>query len=61
MKLRYHIPIRAVLQVEPPSEESTRLERAIMIAIERAVNSKARQRAEIVASEIRGPKPKQKS
>src|SRR5262245_47502702 len=55
MKARYHIPVRATWQVEPPSEERTRIERAIMIAIERAVKSKAQQGSEIVASEIQGP------
>jgi tetratricopeptide (TPR) repeat protein len=54
MKVRYHIPLRATWQVEPPSEERMRLERAIMIAIERVVKSKAQQGAEIVASEIQG-------
>jgi hypothetical protein len=54
MKARYHIPVRAAWQVKPSSEERTRIERVIMIAIERAVKSKAQQAAEIVATEIQG-------
>jgi hypothetical protein len=54
MKARYHIPVRAAWQVKPSSEERTRIERVITIAIERAVKSKARQGAEIVATEIQG-------
>jgi hypothetical protein len=55
MKIRYHIPVRAAWHVELPPEERTRLERAIMIAIERAVKSKAEQDSEIVATGIQGP------
>lgn len=55
MKICYHIPVQAVWHVEPSSEEKMRLERAIMIAIERAVKSKAQQCAEIVVTEIQGP------
>lgn len=55
MKVRYHLPVRAAWHVEPPSEEKTRLERAIMIAIERAVKSTAQEDSEIVATEIQGP------
>jgi hypothetical protein len=55
MKICYHIPIRVAWHGEPPSKERTRLERAIIIAIERAVKSKAQQDSEIVATEIRGP------
>lgn len=54
MKVRYHIPVRAVWHTDPPSEERTRIERAIMIAIERAVKSKSQQGSEIVITEIRG-------
>jgi hypothetical protein len=55
MKARYHIPVRVTWQAEPPSEERMRLERAIRVAIERSVKSKAQQGAEIVATEIQGP------
>src|SRR5262245_18681960 len=55
MKVRYHIPVNAAWQVEPPSEKRIRLNLAIRIAIERSVKSKARQGAEIVASDIQGP------
>ena len=55
MKARYHVPVHATWQVEPSSEERTRLARVIMVAIERAVKSKVPQGAEIVATEIRGP------
>jgi hypothetical protein len=54
MKARYHIPVHTTWQVELPSEERRRLERAIVIAIERAVKSKAQQGSEIVATEIQG-------
>jgi hypothetical protein len=54
MKVCYHIPMRAVWSVEPPSEERARLERAIIIAIERAVKSRAEQDSEIMATEIQG-------
>jgi hypothetical protein len=54
MKIRYHIPVHAAWHVEPPSEERMRLERAIMIAIERAVKSKAEQDSEIVTTDMGG-------
>jgi hypothetical protein len=55
VKRLYHIPVRAAWQVEPPSEERSRLERAIFLAIERAVRSKAEQGSEIVPAEIQEP------
>jgi hypothetical protein len=54
MKVCYHIPVNARWQVEPSSEERVRLERAITLAIERAVKSKAQQGAEIVSTEDQG-------
>ena len=56
MKARYHIPVHATWKVELPSEERTRIERVIRIAIERAVKSRAEQDSEIMATEIRRPK-----
>ena len=53
MKARYHIPAHAAWNVEPPSEERTRLERTIIVAIEGAVKSKAHQGSEIITSEIK--------
>lgn len=55
MRVRYNTPVRATWQGEPPSDEKTRLERAIIIAIERAVKSAAEQGSEIVAAEVQGP------
>lgn len=55
MTIRYHIPVRATWPVEPSSEERTRLESAILSAIERAVKSKAEQDSVIVTAEIREP------
>jgi hypothetical protein len=54
MKVRYHIPDHVTWHGEPPSEERTRLERAIISAIERAVKSRAEQDSEIVATDMRG-------
>jgi hypothetical protein len=52
MKARYHIPVRAAWQGELPSDEKTRIECAIFLAIERAVKSTAEQGSEIVPAEI---------
>src|SRR6266436_4397375 len=52
MKARYNIPVRASWQGELPSDEKTRIERAIFLAIERAVKSAAEQGSEIAAAEI---------
>ncbi len=54
MKTRYNIPIRVSWQGELRSDEKTRVERAIFLAIERAVKSMAEQGSEIAAAEIQG-------
>src|SRR5215813_2331349 len=50
MKIRYHIPAHATWSFDLPSEERVRLERAITMAIERAVTSRAQQGAEIAVA-----------
>jgi len=55
MKARYHIPIRAAWRVEAPSNEKASLERAIIIAIERAVRSRAERDSEIMAIDLQPP------
>jgi hypothetical protein len=55
MKACYIIPGRASWQGELSSDEKTRIERVIFLAIERAVKSNAEQGSEIVAAEIQGP------
>jgi hypothetical protein len=56
MKARYNIPVRAAWQADLPSDEKTRIERAIFLAIERAVKNTAGPGSEIVAAELQGPK-----
>lgn len=55
MKARYNIPVRANWQGELSSDEKTRIERAIFLAIERAVKSTAEVGSEIVVAETQGP------
>jgi hypothetical protein len=55
MKARYNIPVRASWQSELPSDEKTRIERAVFLAIERAVKSTAGPGSEIVAAESQAP------
>lgn len=55
MKARYSIPLRATWQGELPSDEKTRIERAIFLAIERAIKATAGRGSEIVAAETQGP------
>src|SRR5882762_9828231 len=52
MKSRYTIPARAAWQGELPPDEKTRIERAILLAIEWAVKSTAEQGSEVAAAEI---------
>lgn len=52
MKIRYHIPNSANWEDGPSADEKARLERAIIIAIERAVRSRAQKGSEIAAAEI---------
>jgi len=52
MKVRYHIPNCANWEDVPLPDEKARLERAIIIAIERAVRSQAQKDSEIAAAEI---------
>ena len=54
MKAYYNIPGRASWQGELSSDEKRRLERAIFLAIERAVKSAAERGSEIVPAEIQG-------
>jgi hypothetical protein len=55
LKARYTIPVRATWRGEVASDEKTRLERAIFLAIEGAVKSQAQRGSEILAAEIQGP------
>jgi hypothetical protein len=55
MKARYNIPVRAAWQGELPFDEKARLERAIFLAIERAVNSAGERGSEIVAGDGQRP------
>ena len=52
MKVCYHIPNCANWEDVPFADEKARLERAIIVAIERAVRSQAQKDSEIAAAEI---------
>jgi hypothetical protein len=54
MKVYYHMPDLATWPTELHSDERKRLERVIMLAIERAVKGKAQQGSEIVATATQG-------
>src|SRR5689334_20715874 len=52
MRVHYHIPLHAVWLAEPSSQERTRLEPVILLAIERAVKSVAQPGSEITNTKI---------
>src|SRR5215469_8266793 len=54
MSVRYNIPVRASWRSELSSDDKGRIERAIFLAIERAVKGAAEQGSTIVPADIQG-------
>jgi hypothetical protein len=55
LKRTYQLPSRIVFPDDLSSEARTKLQRAIFLAIERAVKATAEQGSEVVAAEVQGP------